>query len=287
MQTQIFDQTTAITSTAAEVFNSETYQGGILAVADAVYGGFAITNTGSATAQLQIDIKVHPNGSWLSQSAMGVSFNTALAPNLTNIFFRHTNSNTTTINTGAIPSGTTIFFSITAKFIYGIRILSRMGSGSSGNSVRVRGNFKIPGNTNYEEVAKQTIPTAIINSSSQPFWVDVSEHNFFNNYIVASGTGIPQSVAASTLPGVNGIASGYFLGIRFYPADTAVFWVSIGTGSSSLENQVRFFVIQRTEFTSSFRTATYRVLVEAAYEMGWLFSMTGGQTLDQYISLNG
>jgi len=162
-----------------------------------------------------------------------------------------------------------------------------MGSGSSGNSVRVRGNFKIPGNINYEEVAKQTIPTAIVNSSSQPFWVDVSEHAFFSNYIVASGTGIPQSVAASTLPGVNGITGGYFLGIRFYPEDTAVFWVSAGTGSSSLEDQARSFIIQRSVFTASVRGATYRVLVEAAYELGWLFSMTGGQTLDQHISLNG
>jgi len=284
MQTQIFDQTTAITSTAGEIFNSETYQGGILNVADAVFGGFALTNTGSAQAQLQLDIKVHPDAQWTTQTGMEGSFAVAFGSVLSQSLIR-----LSSISTGLIDSGATVFFSVSLKFVYAVRILSKMKTGSSGNSVRVRGNFKVPKNLSYLEASSQITATSIIVGASQPVWVDVSERAFFSAYVLVSGTGLSQSVAANTLTGVSTVnASGMFLGIRFYPDDTSVFWTALASNVGSTDGGlVTSIVIQSMVLTSSFRNLTFRFLVEGSYEMGVLFSLATGQTIDHYFSMNG
>jgi len=284
MQTQIFDQTTAITSTAAEIFNSETYQGEILNVADAVFGGFALTNTGSAQAQLQLDIKVHPDAQWTTQTGMEGSFAVAFGSVLSQSLIR-----LSSISTGLIDSGATVFFSVSLKFVYAVRILSKMKTGSSGNSVRVRGNFKVPKNLSYLEASSQITATSIIVGASQPVWVDVSERAFFSAYVLVSGTGLSQSVAANTLTGVSTVnASGMFLGIRFYPDDTSVFWTALASNVGSTDGGlVTSIVIQSMVLTSSFRNLTFRFLVEGSYEMGVLFSLATGQTIDHYFSMNG
>jgi len=283
MQTQIFDQTTAITSTAAEIFNSETYQGGILNVADAVIGGFALTNTGSAQAQLQLDIKLHPFGAWITERVMEGDFNPTFTANLSNTFVRHAS-----VNTGLINANASAFFTISTKFIYAVRVLSKMKTGSSGNSVRVRGNFKIAKDFNYVELANQTAPTSLVTSASQPIWTDVSEHAYFSAYLVASGTGIPQSVGAGTLPGIPGINTlGGFIGFRFYPNDADIYWVTPGIGTGAIEGAKASFILQRTDITSTFRTPLFRLLVEGFYEIGVLFSLAPGQAIDHYFSMNG
>jgi len=284
MQTQIFDQTTAITSTAVEIFNSETYEGGILNVADAVFGGFALTNTGSAQAQLQLDIKVHPNAQWTTQTGMEGSFAVAFGSVLSQSLIR-----LSSISTGLIDSGATAFFSVSLKFVYAVRILSKMKTGSSGNSVRVRGNLKVPKNLSYLEASSQITTTSIIVGASQPVWVDVSDRAFFSAYVLVSGTGLSQSVAANTLTGVSTVnASGMFLGIRFYPDDASVFWTALASNVGSTDGGlITSIVIQSMVLTSSFRNLTFRFLVEGAYEMGVLFSLATGQTIDHYFSMNG
>lgn len=284
MQTQIFDQTTAITSTAAEIFNSETYQGGILNVADAVFGGFALTNTGSAQAQLQLDIKTHPNGAWMTQTGLEGSFAVTFDTQFSNSIVR-----LTSISTGLINSGATAFFSVSLKFVYAVRILSKMKTGTSGNSVRVRGNFKVPKNLSYVETTSQIAATSIIAGASQPVWVDVSDRAFFSAYVLVSGTALSQSVAANTLTGIGAVnASGMFLGIRFYPDDASVFWTAITSNIGSTDGGSKLsIVIQSMVLTSTFRNLTFRFLVEGAYEMGVLFSLATGQTIDHYFSMNG
>jgi len=284
MQTQIFDQTTAITSTAVEIFNSETYEGGILNVADAVIGGFALTNTGSAQAQLQLDIKLHPFGAWFSQADMEGSFAVTFSTQPSNSFMR-----LTSISTGLIDSGATAFFTISLKFVYAVRILSKMKTGTSGNSIRVRGNFKVPKNLNYIEAPSQITATSIIVGASQPVWVDVSERAFFSAYVLVSGTALSQSVAANTLTGVSTVnASGMFLGVRFYPDDTSIFWTALASNVGSTDGGSKLsIVIQSMVLTSSFRNLTFRFLVEGAYEMGVLFSLATGQAIDHYFSMNG
>jgi len=281
MLTQIFEQTTAITSTAVEVFNSETYLGGILDGANSVFLGVSIANTGSASAQIQVEIKTHPNGAWITHTSMAGTYSITNSANLSNSFYRQVFG----ISSGAIAANSSGLLVCNIKFVYAIRIQSRMATGASGNSIRIRGNVKIPTSLNYEEKSVQQMTVATVTAASVPTWVDVSEHAFMSSFFSASGSNPIQSMAAGIFPAL--VAnSGNVAVIRYYPGDTAVVYLDVNTSAISLGDKTDIN-IQSAPITASIRTTNHRYFVEAAYEIGFLWNVPGGSTVDYYISLNG
>jgi hypothetical protein len=281
MQSQIFEQTTAITSTAAVVFDSEAYG---IDVANSVYMGVSILNTGSANAQLQVDIKTHPSSAWFTHTAMGATggFAATNTANLSTSFYRNSPGLTDAI----APANSQTFFAVNLKFVYAIRILSRMATGSSGNSIRIRGNVKIPKDLNYEELPVQQITLGAAGGSTIPTFTDVSAHAFFSIHFVASGTAVFANMSANTVPNQPSATSGYLLGIRYYPDDAYYFFDVINT-TSAIDGNKLSMVIVKGVLTSSVRSIPLQIFTEAAYEIGFLWNIPAGAFIDYYISLNG
>jgi len=282
MISQTFTRTTAITNIATEVFNSETHGG--LNVENSVYAGMSIKNTGSAVAQIQVDIKMHPNGAWITQSAMGTA--TYAASNTTqfsNSFYRQI----AFLSAGTVAANGTSFLSASMKFVYAIRVLSRQSTGTSGNSIAINGNVKLPTNFFYIENPVQIITAGTVNSSSVPTFFDVSEHAYVSGCMIASGTNNIANIAGGTFPGYPSTSSGQLLAVRYYPGDSYIYYDAIAGSSVVLGGLKTSLVVEGTTVITSKRQAFQRFVVEAAYEMGVLWNIPGGSTISYYVSMNG
>jgi len=288
MQTQIFEQTTVITSTAVEVFNSETYQGGILNVASGVFLGIAIANTGSSAAQFQLDVKTHPNGEWVTHTAMNGSFDVSTPSFFSNSLYRQ--SVNISSGSGSVAANSFAWFSANLKFVYGIRILSRMATGSSGNSIRIRGNVKVPIITDYNELEKQDMVGGSISGASIPTFTDVSDYSFASFHFVFSGTGLFQNFTTSTLVGTftqSSPGTGYVIAVRYYPGDVYFLQYVVNNAGAILGSSRTSFIIEASELTSTVRNVIVRTATGSAYEIGFLWNISSVPTVDYYVSLNG
>jgi hypothetical protein len=279
MLSQIFEATNTVGISSGTIFDSETAN---VNCADAVFMGLSIANIGSQLSTVVLETKAHPNGAWINRGDFSRSA-AFFFPSST--FYRQVINITPLGLTGQIAANTNAFLFINLKFTYAVRV--RAQASSLGNTMRVRGNIKIPKNFLYEERIDQTIVAGAVTSTTNHSYQDVSRAAFYSLNFSASGTNSASTLAANTLPGLSVSSSGYILAVRFYPGDTPYYIDAINESDIMSGNRVSLIVETSFILNSVTRRMTYRFYTEAAYEMGFLWNIPAGATIAYSVSLNG